>query len=466
MLGTRYKIIDKGFIMQKLLIIDDSVSFMNDVEFVLKNEFQIFKAETGTKGLAVIMKEDINLVLLDLKLPDIYGLDVFEKIQKEIDPLLPVIIITDYGNVQTAVKAMKLGAADFIQKDFNREVLIEKIIRAFKQRELNIKLNALEDAIDEESDKFIVAGEAMRKVELDIEKFANQDVHILLTGETGVGKDIVAKDIHLRSKRKNKLFSSVSLHTLSENLIESELFGHEKGAFSGADEAKVGKFEAANGGTIYLPEISEVSEKIQLKLLKFMQYKEINKVGQKTGKDIKLDVRLILASNKNLEELVEQGKVREDFYYRIKVVNIYIPPLRERVDEIKTLAEYYLEKLSGKFNKHGLSLAEETIKAMENYNWKGNIRELKNFITNAVIRAEDNQMIGPDLITTRNIKFDFTNNEPYKASLQRFRKKYFTDLLTRTNGRINEAAEAAGISRQALHKIFKELNIDVENKVN
>ncbi len=451
--------------MQKLLIIDDSVSFMNDVEFVLKNEFQIFKAENGKKGLAVIMKEDINLVLLDLKLPDIYGLDVLEKIQKEIDPLLPVIIITDYGNVQTAVKAMKLGAADFIQKDFNREVLIEKIVRAFKQRELNIKLSALEDAIDEESDKLIISGEAMRKIEMDIEKFAYQDVHILLTGETGVGKDIIAKEIHLRSNRRNKLFSSVSLHTLSENLIESELFGHEKGAFSGADEAKTGKFEAANGGTIYLPEISEINEKIQLKLLKFMQYKEINKVGQKTGKDIKLDVRLILASNKNLDELVEQGKLREDFYYRIKVVNIHIPPLRERVDEIRNLAEYYLKKLSIKFNKCGLKFSEETLKELENYYWKGNVRELKNIITNAVLRTDDNKIITPDIVPVRNIRQDLSiKNEQYKISLQKFKKKYFSDLLESFGGRINDAAEAAGISRQALHKILKELNISDSDK--
>ena len=450
--------------MQKLLIIDDSVSFMNDVEFVLKNKYQIYKAENGRKGLAVLQKEDINFILLDLKLPDINGLEILEKIHSDIDPFIPVIIITDYANVQIAVKAMKLGAADFIQKDFNREVLNEKIIRAFGHRELNIKLNALEAAIDEDSDKFIISGEAAKKIEYDIERFANQDVHILLTGETGVGKDIVAREIHLRSNRKEKLFSRVSLHTLSESLIESELFGHEKGAFSGADEAKTGKFEVANGGTIYLPEISEVNEKIQLKLLKFMQYKEINKVGQKTGKDIKLDVRLVAASNKNLEQLVEQGKLRKDFYYRIKVINIHIPPLRERKDEIKILAEYFLKTLSRKFNKRGLMLPHETIKAMENYNWKGNVRELKNIMTNAVIRTDDNQPITPEIIPARNIKANFeTDNETYKASLQKFKKEYFSILMQKTNGKINDAAEIAGISRQALHNILKDLNLSVDS---
>ncbi len=446
--------------MHKLLIIDDSISFMNDVEFVLKNEYQIIKAENGFKGLSLLMKEDINLVLLDLKLPDIYGLDVLEKIHKEVDPLLPVIIITDHGNVQTAVKAMKLGASDFIQKDFNREVLVEKILRAFRQRELNIKITALEEAIDEDTDRLLIVGKAMRDIALDIETFANQDVHILLTGETGVGKDLVAKEIHMKSKRRDKLFSGVSLHTLNESLIESELFGHEKGAFSGADEAKIGKFEAANGGTIYLPEVSEINEKIQLKLLKFMQYKEINKVGQKTGKDIKLDVRLIVASNKNLEELVEQGKLREDFYYRIKVINIDIPPLRERVDSIKELAENFLENLSKKFGKQGLKLSKETICAMESYNWKGNIRELKNLMTNAVIRAKDNQIIGPDIIPIHSKVNALSTDEKYKNSLQKFKKEYFTNLLLRTNGKINEAAEIAGISRQSLHNILKDIDVD------
>ncbi|MCL4512365.1 MAG: sigma-54 dependent transcriptional regulator [Bacteroidetes bacterium] len=452
--------------MQKLLIVDDSVPFMNDVEFVLKDKYKIFKAESGKKGLSVLHKEDINFVLLDLKLPDIHGLEVLEKIHTEIDPLLPVIIITDYGDIQTAVKAMKLGAADFIPKDFNRDVLIERISQAFEKRELNIKLNALEAAIDEDSDKFIVAGEAARKILLDIERFANQDVHILLTGETGVGKDGVAREIHLRSNRRNKLFVKVSLHTLSESLIESELFGHEKGAFSGADEAKIGRFEAANGGTIYLPEISEVSEKIQLKLLKFMQYKEISKVGQRSIKDIKLDVRLILASNKNLEQLVEQGKLREDFYYRIKIININIPPLRERRDEIKGLAEYFLRTLSVKFGKKGLELSDEAVKAMENYYWKGNVRELQSFMTNVVIRANDNEVIELDSLpempsTSSN---ETPGDESYRGSLNRFKKEYFSDLLKKTNGVMGDAAEAAGISRQALHKILKELDLgDVDS---
>lgn len=448
--------------MQKLLIIDDSVPFMNDVEFILKDRYEIFKAESGKKGLSVLHKQDIKFVLLDLKLPDISGLEILEQIHSEIDPLLPVIIITDYGNVQTAVKAMKLGATDFIQKDFNRDVLNERIMQAFERRDLNIKVNALEAAIDEDSVKFIVTGKATKKIELEIDRFMNQDVHILLTGETGVGKDAVAREIHMRSNRKTKLFSKVSLHTLSESLIESELFGHEKGAFSGADEAKIGRFEAANGGTIYLPEISEISEKIQLKLLKFMQYKEISKVGQRSLKDIKLDVRLILASNKDLEQLVEQGKLREDFYYRIKVVGIDIPPLRDRKDEIKPLVDYFLGTLSSRFNKKGIRFSDEAIRAMETYQWKGNVRELKNLITNMIIRSEDNQVITlddmPDMPASR--RAGSSREGTYKSALQNFQREYFANLLKKSDGKINLAAEAAGMTRQGLHNILKKLGLD------
>ncbi len=452
-------------VMRNLLIVDDSVPFMNDVEFVMKDRYKIFKAENGKKGLSILQRENINLVLLDLKLPDIQGLEILGKIHSEIDPLMPVIVITDYGNVETAVKAMQLGAADFIQKDFNRNLLNEKIAQAFEKRELSLRLHALEAAADEDTDRFLVAGNAAKKIQLEIERFANQDVHILLTGETGVGKDAVAREIHMRSNRREKLFLKVSLHALSENLIESELFGHERGAFSGADEAKIGRFEAADGGTVYLPEISEISEKIQLKLLEFMQYKKISKVGQRTVKDVRLDVRLVLASNRNLEQLVEQGKLREDFYYRIKVINIDIPPLRERRDGIIPLVEYFLETLSERFKKRGLRFSDEALRAVENYHWRGNVRELKNFMTNVIIRAVDGQLITLEALSGLPVTSCDADagDKTYKTALQRFRKEYFSTLLKEHDGGMNAAAEAAGMSRQGLYNALKELGLNKDD---
>lgn len=451
--------------MQNLLIVDDSVPFMNDVEFIMKDKYKILKAENGKKGLSILQQENINLVLLDLKLPDIHGLEILRKIHSEIDPLLPVIVITDYGNVETAVKAMQLGAADFIQKDFNRNVLNEKIAQAFEKRELSLRLHALEAEVDEDSDRFLVAGKAAKKVQLDIERFANQDVHILLTGETGVGKDAVAREIHLRSNRRDKLFMKVSLHALSESLIESELFGHERGAFSGADEAKIGRFEAADGGTVYLPEISEISEKIQLKLLEFMQYKKISKVGQRNLKDVRLNVRLVLASNRKLEQLVEQGKLREDFYYRIKVVNIDIPPLSERRDEIRPLVGYFLETLSARFNKKGIGFSDEALKVVESYHWRGNVRELKNFMTNVIIRSGDNYSITADDLPglAQPVSGERAGGATYQEALQHFQMEYFAGLLKRNGGRVSAAAEEAGMTRQGLHNILKKLDIDRNN---
>ncbi|MCL5028894.1 MAG: sigma-54 dependent transcriptional regulator [Bacteroidetes bacterium] len=449
--------------MLNLLIIDDSVPFLNDVELLLKDKYNIFKAENGKKGLKILKRENISLVLLDLKLPDIYGLDVLQQIHNEIDQYMPVIIITDYGNLETAVKAMQLGAFDFVQKDFNHEILNQKIIIALERRELNISLNVLKETVNEQYDYFISASIAMQALDFEITKYAKQDIDVLIQGETGVGKDIIAYEIHKRSKRENKIFVQVPLHTLSENLIESELFGYEKGAFSGADSAKTGKFEAANGGTIYLPEISEINENLQLKLLYFMQYKSINKIGQGSSKNINLDVKVIMASNKNLTELVEKGKLREDFYYRISAVTLTVPPLRNRKDGLKELAEYFLTNLSAKYHKTGLQLPEEVIEAMMEYNWPGNVRELRNAIQRAVIMADNDKILSlddfPNLIASSN-QYNNGGDGSFQAAMNKAKYDYFKSLLAETSGNKTKAAERAGLSRQGLLNILKDLDFE------
>ena len=449
--------------MLNLLIIDDSLPFLHDAELWLKERYKIFKAENAKKGLKILQREDISIVLLDLKLPDIYGFDVLKKIREEIDPFMPVIIITDYGDINIAVKAMQLGASDFIQKDFNAALLHEKIIKALERRELDLSLNVLKESVNEHYDKFITASKAMQAVDFEITKYAQQNVDVLIQGETGVGKDIIAYEIHKRSSRRNKIFVQVPLHTLNESLIESELFGYEKGAFSGADNAKTGKLEAANGGTIYLPEISEINERIQLKLLYFLQYKSINKVGQGSSKNVNLDVKVILASNKNLTELSEQGKLRKDFYYRISAVTLVVPPLRNRKDGLKELAEYFLTDLSTKYNKTGLQLSDEVIEAMNEYNWLGNVRELRNAIQRAVIISEDNKILTldefPNLATTAN-QSSVGNEGSFQSAMFKAKRDYFSNLLKETNGNKTKTAERAGLSRQGLLKILKELDIE------
>ncbi len=448
--------------MLNLLIIDDSTPFLHDVELLLKNKFVIFKAENGKIGMNILRKENISVVLLDLKLPDIYGLEVLKRIHEEIDPLLPVIIITDYGDIDVAVEAMKLGASDFIQKDFSSELLNQKILKALNNREIKIELNTLKDSLESRHDYFVCASRAMMDVDNKVSLFSKENVDVLLTGESGVGKDIIAYEIHKRGPGKNKLFVEVPLNTISDSLLESELFGYEKGAFTGADSSKIGKFEAANGGTIYLPEISDISERIQLKLLSFMQYKEISKVGPGNAKKIKLNVRIIMATNKDLKLLVNNGKIREDFYYRINVMNIDIPPLRARKDGIEAIANYFLDYFQLQHNKKGIFISSDLLNMIKNYEWKGNIRELKNAFRSAVIFAENDSELKcelfPDLL--KSIQTEIVNDNSFHAYINKCKRDYMISLLKKSNGNKTHAAEIAGLSRQGLFKILKELKIE------
>jgi DNA-binding NtrC family response regulator len=330
--------------MERLLIVDDSIAFLNDLKELFTDAFDVSTASNGQEALDILKRERFSAILLDINLPDLKGTEVLKIVHSEIDPYLPVIIITDYDDVNNVIEAMRHGASDFIPKDINLNVLASKIRKALERRELHLNLDALRNEYLEKQDSFVFVSDAMKKLNYEITRLANLRVDVLLVGETGVGKDIIASQIYLRSNRFEKPFIPVPIRSLSDTLIESELFGHEKGAFSGADRLKVGKFEAADKGIVYIPEISNLSETIQLKLLQFMQYKTISRVGQDpTKSDIRLDVWLIMATNEHLVDLVAQGKIREDFYHRISGVMLEIPPLRERREDIKPLTDYFIK---------------------------------------------------------------------------------------------------------------------------
>jgi len=450
-------------ITNKILIIDDNVNFLNDVEALLRKKFKIIKALNGKQGIEYLQKHFFSALLLDLKLPDVKGLEILKTVKSSVAPDLPVIIVTDYGDVSTAVEAIKLGADDFIQKDFDVEVLCQKIINALEKRDLLRNLRTLKEEQDEKY-TFIFQSKEMERINYEIEKIALYDYDVLLLGESGVGKDIVAREIHKRSKRKDKLFVSVPLVSLNESLIESELFGYEKGAFSGADrKIKIGKFEGANNGTIYLPEISKLNENIQLKLLQFMQYKTISRVGRDGREnDIHLNVRVILATNDNLEDLIEAKKIREDFYYRISAIKINIPPLRERKDDIEILTRYFINKHKIKYGKmENYNITKEAIEKLKKYNWPGNVRELENQIVNA-LTFSNNSVLDTDSFNLPNNKKGINNylNDDYKTFEIRFKREYFLNILKKTNGNKTKAAKLAGFSRQGLFKILKELEIE------
>ncbi|MGV8016635.1 MAG: sigma-54-dependent transcriptional regulator [Ignavibacteria bacterium] len=454
----------------KLLIIDDSREFTEDLVLMLGDKYEILTADTAEKGLRIVKNTLVSVLLLDLQLPDIHGLNVLEKIHNDVDPYLPVIVVTEYDDMEHVVKAMKLGAHDFLSKDFNLDILNEKIEQALNQKKLRVRISGLMGNNILTDDSFVLASEVMKKISYEISRLANLNVDVLLCGETGVGKDMVAAQIFLRSKRKDKPFIPVPIRTLSETLLESELFGHEKGSFTGADRMKPGKFESANQGFVYIPEISNLQESIQLKLLHFMQYKSITRVGHDMRKgEIKLDVRVIMATNENLEELVNVGRIREDFYYRISGVRLNIPPLRERREDIIPLANYFLEKYSSEFGRQGLSLSDQVRNAFLEYEWKGNVRELSNAVKNALIYSANSELTlkdFPDIIsrTPYGELNDAENKNDFLIDYREYdfntKKYYFESLMKYCGGKVSEASKIAGITPQGFRKILKQLGIN------
>lgn len=453
--------------MDKLLVIDDNTIFLDDLDMLLKDKYELVKAVTGKDGLQILKNERVSTVLLDLHLPDIYGLEILKSIREEIDPHLPVIIITEFDSTENVVEAMKAGAYDFLTKDFNLELLSAKIDKALRHRKLELEVDALQKNISDQQNTFIFVCDEMKRLNYDITKFARMDFDVLITGETGTGKDLIASIIHNRSSRKGKPFISVSLKSLSENVIESELFGHEKGAFTGADKMKIGLFEAANGGTVYIPEISCLNESIQLKLLNFMQYKSITRVGQDRRKgDIKLDVRVLMATNEKLEDLVKTGKIREDFYYRISGIKLNVPPLRERNGDIPMMAEYFIEKYSTIFGRK-YSMNEGLIEELTEFDWKGNVRELENALKGAMVYSNDGilrkeyfpNLCQPQDKNGEEIMSDSIFNKEYEEALEIFRKKYFTKLWEKAGGASAAASKLSGMTQQGLRKILKKYEL-------
>jgi two-component system, NtrC family, response regulator AtoC len=453
-----------------VLIIDDSREFTEDLKLMLHDKFEIITAETANAGLDLLQKNQVAVLLLDLQLPDIHGLDLLEKIHNEIDPYLPVIIVTEFDEIKYVVKAMRLGAYDFLSKDFHVDLMKEKINLALLQKRLRLNISGLQNQNMLTDDSFVFASEEMKKVNFEISRLANLNFDVLLSGETGVGKDMIATQIFLRSKRKDKAFISVPIRTLTETLLESELFGHEKGAFTGADRMKIGKFESANQGIVYIPEISNLSESIQLKLLHFMQYKTITRVGHDPRKgEINLDVQVIMATNDNLEELINKGKLREDFFYRITGVTLKIPPLRDRRDDIIPLANYFLKKYTAQFVNHDYSFHKDVLDAFLEYEWKGNVRELSNSIKYALTYSENRTLTleyFPNILRRKSghDKTIHLKDSEYMSSYRDFdnkiKKQYFENLLETYDGKISEACKVAQLTPQGFRKILKQLGIE------
>jgi two-component system response regulator PilR (NtrC family) len=368
----------------KVLIIDDDPSIRNMLSIVLANEgFAVSTVESAILALKRLKKETFDLIISDIKMPEISGIDLLRKV-KSIDPDIPVIMITGFASTNDAVEAMKLGAEDYIIKPFNLDelkIIINKSIYKKSIERENVELKSkLSDR--EEFESIVSKDQKILKIFDLIGTISQTDSTILISGESGTGKELIAKAIHNRSNRSKKDFVSINCGALPENLLESELFGHSKGAFTDAYKDKVGLFEVADKGTLFLDEIGEMSQSMQVKLLRAIQEQRIRRVG--SNSEIEIDVRIISATNQDLMERMKEGQFRSDLFYRLNVISITLPPLRERVGDIPLLMHYFLKKLNDRFKKNIDGFEQEVMDMFMNYSWPGNVRELENFVERSI----------------------------------------------------------------------------------
>jgi len=450
-----------------VLIVDDDKSTRDGLEKALQDTYEVFLAENAENALAILDKADIDVLLTDVRMPGIDGLTLLRRALAR-HPGLICILMTAYGNVDTAVEAMKLGACDFLMKPINLAHLDILIQRALRMRDIETENIALKSQLDDKYGLENIIGNSpkMREQFEIIRQAAPTQANVLIMGESGTGKELVAIAIHRLSTRSHGRFVPVHCAALAPSLLESELFGHEKGAFTGAVSLKRGRFELADGGTLFLDEIAEIDPAIQVKLLRVIEERKFERVGG--TETIEVDIRLIAATNKNLRQLVEQGKFRDDLFYRLDVVTINLPPLRERIDDIPLLCAHFIKEFNQKNNKHVEDIAPEVIEIFSRYPWPGNVRELKNTIEKMVVLARSNKLTVKDIPPNiRNhpgvIQTSFTPGTALasqtETKLAEVEKQLILSALEKHGGNKGKAAEELGISRRTIYRKLKQYNI-------
>jgi len=443
----------------KVLVVDDEVIIRDSLrDWLTDANYQVFTAENGAQALEIIQQQGLRIVIADLVMPGMDGIELMKR-AKEISPNVEVIIVTAYGSIPTAITAMRGGAYDYIEKPFcpeRAEILIDKLVEHQELIEENLSLHQkLEERYRFEN--IIAKSPKMQQVIEVIKVVARSNATVLITGETGTGKEVVARAIHSQSHRHGKPFVAVSCAALPESLLESELFGHEKGSFTGAYAQKKGKFEVANRGTLFLDEIGEMSANIQVHLLRVLEEKEFTRVGG--NEPIKVDVRVISATNRDMKQAIASGQFREDLYYRLNVVNIELPPLRERREDIPLLAQHFLKKFAVENQKEIAGFSPEATDFLLRYDWPGNVRELENTIERAVILAQ-NPVIEVADLTQQNLMPAHPISPA--ISLKQVEKNHILNVLTETGGNYTEAARILGISRMTLYNKAKAYRLNVK----
>jgi len=455
--------------METVLIVDDEKNYPPILSAVLVDEgYETFTANNGFAALEIIKNSDVDLVLTDMKMPLMDGIELLERI-KAIDPDLPVIMMTAHGTVEKAVEAMQKGAYNYILKPFNNERLVIYVKKAMAMYSVVKDNRRLRNVVELQYNfgNLIGKSKVMQNVFETIKKISPSSATVLIEGESGTGKELVAKSIHFNSPRRDKPFIAVNCSALSENLLESELFGHEKGAFTGAVSMKKGRFELADGGSLFLDEISELSQELQVKLLRVLQERSFERVGG--VKPITVDIRIIAATNRQLKEEVKQGRFREDLFYRLNVINVVIPPLRQRLEDIRLLVDHFIKKYAAE-RKTGPGIASvdtDVERLLYDYTWPGNVRELENAIERAMVLCTG------DKIRVSDLPKEFKDNVSGTVSFDGIpasAKLYETlDLVERvmieramkiTNNVQSHAAELLGIGKSGLNQKLKKFNID------
>ncbi|MFA8341579.1 MAG: sigma-54-dependent transcriptional regulator [Rhodothermaceae bacterium] len=444
---------------KKIYVVEDNDTMrLGIVETLNREGYVVLSFDNGPEAIESFTKNPSDVAVLDLKMEPLNGIQVLEKL-KELNSNLEVLIISAYGTVQDAVKAMQLGASDFLTKPFSPEELRVRIKKLLEKIENNKRIETLleqnqllSEEIGEKYNKLIGQSEKVNSLLNLINQVASNDSTCLIQGESGTGKELVARELHYGSSRKNQPFVKVNCGALNDNLLESELFGHEKGAFTGAVKRKKGRFELAHKGTLFLDEIGDISQAMQVKLLRVLQEGEFERVGGEETIDV--DVRIVAATNKNLEKMIYEDKFREDLFYRLSIIPITVPPLRERKDDIPLLANYFLNKYSTNPNASKKMFEEDSLKILEAYSWPGNIRELQNIVERLSV-ISPNEIISADLVNNqlnRNSNFhDNFDKLPLEEAVFSFEKNLISQAMKKCDGVKNRAAKMLGISTSVLY---------------
>ena len=433
----------------KILVVDDEHGVRQSFNMVLKDLYNVLLSGTGQEAVDIFIQNSIDLVLLDIRLPDIDGVDLLVKL-KETDPNVEIIMVTAVKEIQTAVKAIKSGAYEYIIKPFVVDDVLTVIHRALEKRRLIKEVVYLRKELERYHvfEEMVGKDKKLRKIFDLISKISPGDGTVLIQGESGTGKELVARAIHNRSPRRNEPFVVINCAAIPESLMESETFGHIRGAFTGANQTSIGKLEIANGGTVFLDDIDSLSIKMQGKLLRIIQEKEFERLG--STKVIKVDLRFVAASNKKIDELISKGEFREDLFYRLNVFPIRLPPLRERKGDIPLLFNHFLELNLKKTGKPKKSFSEEAMETLKEYDWPGNVRELQNLVERffTITKGEVIQM--KDISMFNNFGRRTIKDMPLKEAVNLFEKQYINEVLESVGGNRKRAAEQLGIHRNTL----------------